>query len=296
MYDYRSHWVASLERDWLSALCRLLLRARSYRHGGAVLLTPDTSEKNLRVKYRLQYPRLRTALFNSATATIKRTYAADEIHGDYLDGGRDELPIDLYLDESINDNEVADIDSEIDGALWFAALLTRVDGLVLATPRLEVTGFGVEITADDVPNTISCASDPSAEDRQAIEYTHYGTRHRSMMRYCYATPGSIGFVISQDGDVRAMLRIEDEVVVWENLKLQLHNFNGDADDEASETLTPEELAVQIWGQSREASRSSGARSVRRVARELFPGDAPGRGRRWHLTLSQADAIIRRFSS
>lgn len=40
-----------------------------------------------------------------------------------------------------------------------------------------------------------------------------------MMRFCFAHPGSIGFVISQDGEIRAMARVKDRLVIWENLKV-----------------------------------------------------------------------------
>ena len=55
-------------------------------------------------------------------------------------------------------------------------------------------------------------------------------------------------------------------------------------------MTPAELAQEIWGTSEAGARSRGAREVRRVARKLFPADAPGKGRRWFLTQSQPAAI------
>jgi len=216
MYEYRGHWDNSLAGDWISLLCRLLLRVRNHRHGGAILLTPDVSGAYLNVKYRLKYGRLRTALTTSGIATIKRTYASDQIFEEFLNSDLDELPISLYLDETVYGNELKDIESEIDGGVWFTSLLTRVDGLVLMTPRLEVCGFGVEITADAAPNTVVRALDSECADQQEIDYAHYGTRHRSMMRYCHAIPGSVGFVISQDGDVRAMLSEGDGVIISGN--------------------------------------------------------------------------------
>jgi len=39
------------------------------------------------------------------------------------------------------------------------------------------------------------------------------------MRYCFAHPGSLGFVISQDGDIRAITRVGKNLVMWENLKV-----------------------------------------------------------------------------
>jgi len=105
-------------------------------------------------------------------------------------------------------------------------LLTRVDGLLLFNPKLELQGFGVEITVSDEPGSVFLAGNRSATARKLtrIEYNHYGTRHRSMMRYCSRIIGSVGFVVSQDGDVRAMTQVRGELVMWENIKLQLPDF------------------------------------------------------------------------
>jgi len=40
-----------------------------------------------------------------------------------------------------------------------------------------------------------------------------------MMRYCWAHEGSVGFVISQDGDVRAMIKYEYELIICEKNKI-----------------------------------------------------------------------------
>jgi len=45
-----------------------------------------------------------------------------------------------------------------------------------------------------------------------------------MMRYCAKFPGSVGFVISQDGDVRVMTSVDGRLVIWENIQLQLPKF------------------------------------------------------------------------
>lgn len=42
-----------------------------------------------------------------------------------------------------------------------------------------------------------------------------------MIRYCFEMPESLGFVVSQDGDIRAMTRIGDRLVLWENVNVQL---------------------------------------------------------------------------
>lgn len=60
------------------------------------------------------------------------------------------------------------------------------------------------------------------------------------------------------------------------------------------TITPTELAVELWGTGENQSRSQGARKVRRIARELFPADAPGQGGEWHLTPQQVEEIRARL--
>jgi hypothetical protein len=64
----------------------------------------------------------------------------------------------------------------------------------------------------------------------------------------------------------------------------------------SPTVSPQELAVQIWGRSQMDARSPGQRQIRRIARELYPDKAPGKGGRWHFTLAQAAAIRRRIAA
>lgn len=45
-----------------------------------------------------------------------------------------------------------------------------------------------------------------------------------MMRYCNNYEGSIGFVISQDGNVRAMTKVDGKLIVWEDIKLKAQAY------------------------------------------------------------------------
>ena len=45
-----------------------------------------------------------------------------------------------------------------------------------------------------------------------------------MMRYCFQNPGSIGFVVSQDGEVRVITKVGDSLVIWENIKLKYYSY------------------------------------------------------------------------
>lgn len=53
--------------------------------------------------------------------------------------------------------------------------------------------------------TLGVTRDPKAEvGPLRTDARRFGTRHQSMMRLCFARPGSVGFVVSQDGNVRAI--------------------------------------------------------------------------------------------
>lgn len=211
---------------WRSVLRRLLLRVQNIRHGGAFLITPDQSEKGLLVKHQVRYGRLKSALQRHAVATFKQKTAGATIDEEYMNTDAEDVPMDLYLDEWLAGYDLEEIRNELTGAIWFVSLLTRVDGLVLIGHDLEVKGFGVEITIAEEPTEIYVAADAWATESllRKVDYQHYGTRHRSMMRYCAKVPGSVGFVISQDGDVRVITMSDDRLILWDNVRLQLPEF------------------------------------------------------------------------
>lgn len=221
-----NQWEPAVTETWLSCVRRLLLRVQGMRHGGAFLITPDQASQGLSIKHRTSYIRLRSALQRHAVATAQQLMASGIIAEDYLDKNADDMPIWLYLDEAVAGDDIEEIRNEIHGAIWFVSLLTRVDGLVLLNREFEVQGFGVEITVPEEPPDVFVAGDAYATDPglRKVDYLLYGTRHRSMMRYCSKYPGSLGFVISQDGDVRVMTNVGERLVVWENIRLQLPEF------------------------------------------------------------------------
>jgi hypothetical protein len=217
--DWDYLWAEALADQWIRTLCRLLISIQRYRHGGALLITTDATD--LEVKYRLNYNRLPRALINLGHSMIKSRAAREEVIEKYLNRDRHNLPVKLYLDEQIAYSNCRDFEDETTGCIRFISALSCVDGLILSTPDLSIKGFGVEIRTkkDVVAACLSARPTLRKKSIRQIEPSHYGTRHRSMMRYCMAHPGSIGFVISQDGDIRAVTRVESSLVLWENLQV-----------------------------------------------------------------------------
>ena len=224
IYMDRDHWDNSLTYYWIKAIQRLVIRISGFHHGGALLITPDKKLDGLSITYPIQYKRIYGALESLSVTQILATNASDNIDDIYEEKGS-MIPYDEYLEETVNNADTIDAKNELDGALWFTSVLSRVDGLVVLSPKLDVLGFGAEITAKEQPDKVWVASDCDGNKLTPFDWKQFGTRHRSMMRYCVSMPKSIGIVVSQDGAIRVMTMIDSKLVIWENPLLKLDHKN-----------------------------------------------------------------------
>jgi hypothetical protein len=220
--DHRDMEGELLKRS-LNAISRVLLNIQQYGHGGGLLITPGPSPCATNVKYRLHYDRLPKAI----AGLVQHQLIKDQLQGDIVDHFRGPdgtgLPRRLHEDLVAHRRQVEAHKNAILGSVRFIASLSRVDGFVILDKSLIVHGFGVELRADSKLSEVWLARDSQAQPRllRTAHLEEYGTRHRAMIRYCFEMPESLGFVVSQDGDIRAMTRIGDRLVLWENVNVQL---------------------------------------------------------------------------
>lgn len=207
---------------WHNSICRILHNIRLYRHGGGLLIVPGYPAPDLNVKYELTYDRLRSTLFQLSQNQIakRRQY---KLISTICQSPEDTLPYHLYLETLQCRKELDRLRDELLGCNRFIASLSRVDGFVLLDKHMTVHGFGVEARSDDPITDIYVAGDASASTEllSQVSLDQFGTRHRAMMRYCQEYEGSLGFVISQDGDIRAIIKHHGRLIFWENINVQL---------------------------------------------------------------------------
>ncbi|GAB3634497.1 diadenylate cyclase [Hymenobacter arcticus] len=219
--DVLDDWSGYLNNVISRSLCRILLKMQDYQHGGAFLITPDT-ETGLSIKHRLAYDRLFRAIVQFVKFDITSFTHTETILNEYIDLEQDTLPSHLYLQENVAETDKNETSDELKGAIMFVASLSCIDGLVVLSPDLEVRGFGVVIRSVKAPDFVYVATQATVEEPKLLPVSpsHYGTRHRSMFAYCWNHAGSLGFVVSQDGDIRAITRVGDKLIMWENIKVQ----------------------------------------------------------------------------
>ncbi len=96
----------------------------------------------------------------------------------------------------------------------FFSDLMQVDGALVLDQRLRVLGFGGEIRVDRNVFQVDQAHDLEGHRRSAWNVQADGTRHRSVYRLCAVEPEVIGFVISQDSQVRMIANVDESVIFW----------------------------------------------------------------------------------
>ena len=242
---------------WQNAICRILLNIQQYRHGGGLLVVPRFPAPDLNIKYQMVYDRLPQSLVRLVQQQLRTRQNAQDIAA-YCEGGKvGAVPTELHRNSVGNHARLQDRRNEQLGCVRFIASLSQVDGCVVLDKSLVVHGFGAELTADSDLTDFSIAGDPQATPRQLRpgSLSQFGTRHRAMMRYCFANPGSVGFVVSQDGDIRAMARLAGRLVLWENIDVQLA-FKAENASERMRHFEPATSLAQSWASWFAVSKSA----------------------------------------
>jgi len=212
-------WQDFLDNLWIQTFSRLLLKIQSYQHGGAILIHQDGAD--LDIKYKIHYKRLTLAMIAHAKASVDLYILEKRISAD-LKSRKQTLSKDLYLSGSATLHLKKGTADEISGAISFIASQTCVDGVVLFDENMVSNGFGAVLRSKRMPKKIyrSGTATATAKSLSPADPKHYGTRHRSMIAYCWNHAKSLGLVISQDGEIRVFSKIDDKLIMWENIKIQ----------------------------------------------------------------------------
>ena len=199
---------------------RVIAAMRAARHGGTLVFVPpelaeELSGENPHVSFRHHFaegePRRR---FRSLIVGITNRLA--QAHGKGAEGS---YPRSVGWEEyeGSRDEGIAALDESVFELAQLIAALSAVDGAVVITKRLEVLGFGAEISGALPPaRTVRRALDPEGERTRQEPTDKVGTRHRSAYRLCGAMPGAVAVVVSQDGGAMFVTLKDGAVTYWDH--------------------------------------------------------------------------------
>jgi hypothetical protein len=215
-----SEFIGTIKKQ---AFMRIIGRVRSNRHGGTLIFIPDELKEKflsenpyIKLKYRFvdEEPcrRLRTLIVKMADA-LAEFYGSPE-------NPEKEVGWAQYL--TSKNQTLSRLDESVFEWAHLVAGLTQVDGAVVITQRLELIGFGAEISGKiERVDAVARALDPEGCEIREEQTDCVGTRHHSAYSLCNALHDIVAAVISQDGTAQLVKWNDGMVTVWEQLSPSL---------------------------------------------------------------------------
>jgi hypothetical protein len=194
----------------------VLMYTAELHHGGTLLFVPEEVThvdsrllSRLSLKYVMPSTRPRDALVSAMAARLKRNALAEK-----LQNRRTVKAEELEQLDAFTEDQQSCEDATRDAARFIASL-TAVDGAVVLTDTLRIIGFGAEVTASfSGGDKVNIAHTAGASETKEVRFAQYGTRHRSAFRFVASMEPSVGFIMSQDGGVKAVRQVKSKLVMW----------------------------------------------------------------------------------
>ncbi len=219
----RGAW-APLDPDIASVIARQMLKRvvatmRFSHHGGLLLVLPFehaqelARDEFLRPKYSFEdgEPRRR---YRSLILRVMNAIAEEG-------GLREPMPESVGWSDydASTDKQIADLDEAILELSHLIGALADIDGAVVMTKRFEILGFGAEIRGSNMPDvlTVKRALDLEGVETRSEPTDGVGTRHRAAYRLCQYVKDGFAVVASQDGGIRFVRYLGDEVAYWDHV-------------------------------------------------------------------------------
>lgn len=196
----------------LQFIRRVINLVRTSGHGGSVVFLPDgdagleAATRWIDCKYTAEADDAGLRYRHLMQSIIRRV-------GELApEGSTSEQAWEIF--RSSADEELDQLEEAFFELARFLSDLMQVDGVLVLDRKVRVIGFGGEIRVDRNVFQVSQAIDLEATQLSNWNVQGDGTRHRSVYRLCSVEPDVIGFVISQDSNVRLIVNVNDNVVFW----------------------------------------------------------------------------------
>jgi len=102
------------------------------------------------------------------------------------------------------------------------ARLAAMEGALLLSPEFELVGFGARLRAPSWDGSVLEGADGFGGGGKPFDFSRLGARHTSALAYVAAVPGTVAFVASAAGPIRALSRKgHGPIHCWPDCRLSL---------------------------------------------------------------------------
>lgn len=205
------------KEEYIKYIERLIFHIRDKLHGGTIIILSHElslhdliKDNKISIKYRCEYNIVWDLIIKKSNLEYK-----DSIIFQSMIGTKSDMPHKKYWDSKSIEMDMRKTEAYLHDSVLFLSSLASVDGALIITDRLNLLGFGGELRVyGESMDNIKFSEDAFCRNVKARPFESFGTRHRSAFRFCNEYPNSVAFVISQDGDVKAMKKVQDDLIVW----------------------------------------------------------------------------------
>jgi hypothetical protein len=200
---------------------RVIAILREAHHGGTLVMLPEARARALLGEggtLRLKYAFADTAARRRHQALIGAIMREIALAGAEIHPRPERAGWSVY--QKSHRSTIAPLDEAILEISQLLAALADVDGAVVLTDRLELLGFGAEITGALPEITrVHRALDLEAARYEVVPIDSVGTRHRSAYRLCAREPEALAIVVSHDSAVQFVAWRDGAPTYWEHMPI-----------------------------------------------------------------------------
>ncbi len=203
-------------------IANIMRQTREHFHGGTFIIVPneltiedERLKDRINLKYKIQPLSIWDELVKEAVSNKK-----------YFDKVfKKSITLSELKENGKQDTIREGAEQKIFEYEFFVSKLSSVDGAVLLNQRLDILGFGGEITASSSSlQIVRKAHDAYGNKWTEVSIQSFGTRHRSALRFCSSYENACAFVISQDGSAKAIKRVGSHVYMWDDITISNHGY------------------------------------------------------------------------
>jgi hypothetical protein len=177
----------------------LLSGTSSRGHGGTVIIIPENKVTEYREYYHAKY---------TFTGSLGLEKLIDKM---FKYSNHENILFKLVVNKKYSER------------LDALANLACIDGALILSSRLEVLSFGATLKAPEKwRGEVNIGPDSFGGGGGFFDTSKLGTRHNSAIDFVGACPGSVGFVLSQDGPIRGLVRKDNNTVLcWPDCRVSM---------------------------------------------------------------------------
>ena len=195
--------IHSLLNIYTTSILAILERINLRRHGGSIVITPMPVQKqHAHITYTVSD---HSGLFENIV-----TY---KILDDGLRQANENPEKTVESEKSHAELALRRGSQQLIRGISQISLLAAVDGAVLLDEHLRTQGFGVRFPVLLPPGS---KVEDAASGRKYL-CDQWGLRHQSVFSFCHKSEGTIGLIVSQDGEVKAVKAEQGQLYFWDGI-------------------------------------------------------------------------------